>query len=101
MAKVVYALLFLAVAFAGILPPPVSRAGGQVESQLPEPPSGKVWRLVWHDEFEGTRLDETKWASPPAGPRRGGWWLPEAVKLDGQGHLVIQTYWDGSRYVDG
>jgi len=25
-------------------------------------PSGKKWRLVWHDEFDGETLDETKWS---------------------------------------
>ncbi len=97
--------LLLAAASANLLPLPevAAHQPGNLhsESQLPAPPAGKVWRLVWHDEFEGTRLDDTKWASPPPGPRRDGWWLPEAVRLDGQGHLTIQTYWDGTRYVDG
>lgn len=29
-----------------------------VKSQLPP---GKTWKLVWHDEFDGTALDRTKW----------------------------------------
>ena len=24
-------------------------------------PARKTWKLVWHDEFDGTKLDETKW----------------------------------------
>ena len=24
-------------------------------------PSGKRWNLVWHDEFNGTEIDKTKW----------------------------------------
>jgi hypothetical protein len=82
--------------------------GGEVAAQepelldsLPAPPEGMAWRLVWHDEFEGTEVDQTKWAFPPPAPRRDGWWLPEAVSLDGEGHLVIRTYKDGDRYVDG
>jgi Uri superfamily endonuclease len=29
--------------------------------KLPPLPAGKEWRLTWHDEFDGTKLDETKW----------------------------------------
>ncbi len=31
-------------------------------------PSGKKWKLVWHDEFDGTELDTSKW-----GFRRNFW----------------------------
>lgn len=31
---------------------------GHVPSYLPE---GSEWELVWHDEFDGTELDRTKW----------------------------------------
>ena len=24
-------------------------------------PADKVWKLIWHDEFDGTKLDRTKW----------------------------------------
>lgn len=68
---------------------------------LPAPPPGLRWRLDWHDEFDGTELDETKWECPPDAPRRDGWWLRRAVALDGRGHLVISTFRDGERYVDG
>ena len=30
-----------------------------VESILPK---GKKWKLVWHDEFDGTELDLSKWS---------------------------------------
>jgi beta-glucanase (GH16 family) len=26
-----------------------------------EPPSGAAWRLLWHDEFDGTTVDPSKW----------------------------------------
>ena len=32
---------------------------GQAPSLLPE---GKAFKLVWHDEFEGSALDESKWS---------------------------------------
>ena len=37
---------------------------------LPPAPEGRVWKLIWHDEFDGTRLDESKWDVPPDAPRR-------------------------------
>ena len=30
---------------------------------IPVPPG---WKLVWHDEFDGTQLDEKKWNRFPA-----------------------------------
>lgn len=68
---------------------------------LPEPPAGKVWKLVWHDEFDGTELDDTKWETPPDAPRRDGWWMRKAIAFDGQGHLAIRCFHDGEKYVDG
>jgi hypothetical protein len=68
---------------------------------LPTPPEGKAWKLVWADEFDGTRLDDSKWVARPEGKRKGGWWSPKAISLDGQGHLVISTYKDGDKFVDG
>ena len=57
---------------------------------LPEPPAGKVWKLAWHDEFEGTELDTSKWEAPDCN-RRTDRWSPEAVVLDGKGNLLLQT----------
>ena len=66
---------------------------------LPEPPGGKSWKLVWQDEFDGTKLDEAKW-EVPEGRRRDGWWSSKAVSLDGAGHLVISTIREDDRYLD-
>jgi beta-glucanase (GH16 family) len=68
---------------------------------LPIPPDGKVWQLVWNDEFDGDQLDESKWGTPPDAVRRDGWWMRKAVSLDGEGHLVIRTFKEGDRYIDG
>ncbi len=68
---------------------------------LPPAPEGKTWNLVWHDEFDGTKLDSTKWEVMPDAPRKGGWWMRKAVSLDGKGHLVISTLKEGDRYIDG
>ena len=68
---------------------------------LPPAPDGKAWKLVWHDEFDGTKLDETKWDVPPDGKRRDGWWMRNAISLDGRGHLVLSTLEEGGKYIDG
>ena len=75
-------------------------AGG-VEDELPAPPAGKAWKLVWHDEFDGRALDETKWDVPRDGRRRDGWWKRSAISLDGQGNLVMQTLLEEGQYIDG
>lgn len=69
--------------------------------KLPTPPEGKSWKLVWHDEFDGTTLDDSKWETPPDAVRRNGWWMRKAVSLDGKGNLVMRTSKDGDRYIDG
>jgi beta-glucanase (GH16 family) len=68
--------------------------------RLPAPPEGKAWKLVWGDEFDGVKLDASKWEVPEA-QRRDGWWSPKAVSLDGRGHLAIATLKEGDRYLDG
>jgi beta-glucanase (GH16 family) len=69
--------------------------------RLPAAPAGQRFKLVWHDEFDGARLDATKWEIPPDAPRRDGWWMRSAVSLDTQGHLVMRTFKDGDKLVDG
>ena len=49
------------------------------------------YKLFWHDEFDSTRLDTTKWRHRGLGPRRGGTVTKDAVMLDGKGHLLITT----------
>jgi beta-glucanase (GH16 family) len=82
----------------------VSQARGQqpgTQDDLPTPPEAKSWKLVWHDEFDGAKLDESKWETPPDGKRRDAWWMRKAVSLDGEGHLVISTLKEGDKYIDG
>ena len=57
--------------------------------------------MIWHDEFDGTKLDESKWVYRPDGKRKDGWWGRKAVSLDGKGHLVIKTFKEGDKVIDG
>lgn len=60
---------------------------GHEPSFLPE---GKEWTLAWSDEFDGDKLDESKWSY-----RRDFWgeqfeaYTDRGVSLDGQSHVVF------------
>jgi len=64
---------------------------------LPQLPEGKEWKLVWHDEFDGKEIDDSKWESPES-ERRGHLWRAANAYLDGEGHLVMETSKVGERY---
>ena len=49
------------------------------------------YELVWHDEFDGTKLDTTKWRYRGLGSRRGGTVTKDAISFDGKGNLLITT----------
>ncbi len=48
---------------------------------LPPAPAGKEWKLIWHDEFDGAKLDESKWNRLGDSKRRDGWWIKEDAYL--------------------
>ncbi len=73
----------------------------EIPKHLPAAAEGKAWQLVWHDEFTGTELDESKWDVPPDGKRRDAYWKREAISVDGQGHLLIRTLHENDQYIDG
>ena len=89
------ALLVAGSAF-GAEPAPAGKA-----DFLPAAPSGKSWKLVWHDEFDGQKLDESKWNRLGDHKRRDGWWIKEDAYLNGKGSLVLRTRQDGNRYTCG
>lgn len=73
---------------------------------VPEPPQGRQWKLLWHDEFNGTLLDDSKWkveggTEAEPSPRREGFWVKEAMYLDGVGNLVMATYQKDGKIFDG
>lgn len=75
-------------------------AGHQADA-LPEPPSGMKWSLVWHDEFDGTQIDWSKWDSPEY-PRKGGYWSQKSFALDGRGNLRMTVFQDADgKFTDG
>lgn len=53
-------------------------------------PEGKKWKLVWNDEFDGTKLDETKWGYRlNYWGQRAGQYTDRGVALDGKGNVVF------------
>jgi len=68
---------------------------------LPAAPAGRQWNLIWHDEFDGTTLDETKWERIGDLKRRDGFWVKEDAYLNGKGSLLLRTKKDGDRYTCG
>ncbi|MBX7210523.1 MAG: family 16 glycosylhydrolase [Verrucomicrobiaceae bacterium] len=65
------------------------------------PPPGRDYKLVWQDEFDGPKLDETKWSHRSVGQRRGAWIDPECVSFDGRGHMLISVKKVGDQFHGG
>ncbi len=70
------------------------------EEFMPPAGEGKTWKLAWSDEFNGTKIDTSKWENR-LGKRRDGYWVKEDAYLDGNGNLIIRTKKDGDRYTSG
>lgn len=68
---------------------------------LPPAPEGKKWKLAWHDEFDGSQLDESKWNRLGDWKRRDGYWVKEDAYVNGQGSLLLRTKQDGDRFTCG
>ena len=82
----------------------VSATNGSAQTNqafLPPAPEGKHWKLVWHDEFDGAKLDESKWNRLGDHPRKGGYWVKDDAYVNGQGSLLLRTKMDGERFTCG
>ena len=77
-----------------------SHAAAQDEF-LPPIPDGKIWKLAWSDEFDGSQIDQSKWEILGDFKRRDGFWVKEDSYLDGKGNLLVRTKKDGERYTSG
>ena len=76
-------------------------ARSQTAKEFLPPAPGQEWKLVWHDEFDGKKLDEAKWNRLGDWKRRDGYWMKEDAYLNGKGSLVLRTRKDGDRYTCG
>lgn len=68
---------------------------------LPDVPAGQEWKLVWHDEFDGAKIDESKWNRLGDSKRRDGFWIKDDAFLSGKGQLILRTRQDGERFTCG
>jgi beta-glucanase (GH16 family) len=78
-----------AVSLVSVLLGAAAGRSEEASDRLPSLPEGKTWKLIWHDEFDGAQIDETKWDIRDNVKRKEkGVFMREAMALDGQGHLV-------------
>ncbi|MGN1107591.1 MAG: family 16 glycosylhydrolase [Huintestinicola sp.] len=61
---------------------------------------GVPYYISFEDDFEGTKLDSSKWVHSPEWKRQdlNNYWKDEMAYLDGEGHLVIGMEYD--KYTD-
>jgi beta-glucanase (GH16 family) len=59
------------------------------------------YELVWNDEFDGPKLDESKWRLRYPGQREAGFIDADAVSLDGKGHLLLTTKEKDGKLLNG
>ncbi len=80
---------------------PETEMSGNREEFMPPAGEGKTWKLAWSDEFDGTKIDTSKWEILGDWKRRNGYWVKEDSYLDGEGNLIIRTKKNGNRYTSG
>lgn len=62
----------------------------EVEGHVPSILPDKNWKLIWHDEFDGTELDTTKWDYRlHMMSRRCPHWTKDAISFDGNSNAVF------------
>lgn len=73
----------------------------QIKSDVPI--NLKHYKLVWHDEFNGNKVDTTKWSYRSNGTHRGFAEVdgPKTISLDDKGHAIIQVIQQNNRYYVG
>jgi beta-glucanase (GH16 family) len=72
MAKSALCLMVLLLALGAVLAACGAVARSLAATPIPEPPG---WKLVWHDEFDGTEIDTANWTYDIGA---GGWGNGEA-----------------------
>ncbi|MBI4978708.1 MAG: glycoside hydrolase family 16 protein [Spirochaetes bacterium] len=71
-------------------------SSNHVESLLPK---GKKWKLVWNDEFDGDKLDESKWSYRlHIMHRRHETFSDGGVIFDGKSNILLPLIKDGDHY---
>ncbi len=65
--------------------------------------NGATYTRTFFDDFDGTKLDTSKWSLCPQQTRQdiGGRWSNDCTSLDGNGNLVLTAKKDGNTYKSG
>ncbi len=67
-------------------------SGGSATTPTTKTIGGKTMKMVWHDEFDGTEIDPTKWQACPEWKRQGGsYWEADNAWLNGCGKLKMKV----------
>ena len=72
-----------------------------LRAEEPGVPPKPGWKLVWHDEFDGTELDQTKWSYRYLGMRESSLISKDSVSLDGHGHLLLTVKEQDGKLLNG
>ncbi len=98
--SVVLCLIFCTLASSWLAAAETGQAE-RADEFLPPIPEGKHWVLAWRDEFDGAKLDESKWEILGDWKRRDGYWVKEDSYLDGKGNLILRTKKAGDKFTCG
>jgi beta-glucanase (GH16 family) len=72
-------------------PPEIAPDATKTDPAPPGIPATEAarWHMVWHDEFDGNTLDETKWSYRSLGKRESAMISKDCISLDGHGLLHV------------
>jgi len=84
-------LLFTPLSGSAEAPPEIAAGAAKSDFTPPGIPGAEAgqWRMVWHDEFDGNTLDETKWSYRSLGKRENAMVSKDCISLDGHGLLHV------------
>ncbi|MDY3928225.1 MAG: glycoside hydrolase family 16 protein [Clostridia bacterium] len=72
------------------------KVDNHVSSFLPE---GHNWKLIWHDEFDGCELDESKWFYRlNLGGKRHETYIEDAISFDGKSNIIFHLVEKDGQY---
>jgi len=58
-------------------------------------------KLVWEENFDGPKLDTSRWKVEGDSPRRGGMWRKANCTVDGEGHFALRFDKSHGKYNGG
>lgn len=91
-----FVLVCLIAVGCAVAEPPAEQVKTEDQLVPSNLPAGSPWKLVWSDEFNGNKLDRTKWDFRlHIMHQRFKTWTDDAASLDGKGNLLLKVYEKG------